>query len=146
MKPYTLLLLSALACAPGETPAVMTEADKALLEQVRAKESEKAQLLANPDRFIDPGKWQGHDKGIFNRYTKATSIDFKNNSHFDVEDIEGQITYKDTTGNTLATVQFKATGRLRACEETTLTVVAGEISGKATKAIIRVEKLRILGG
>lgn len=143
---YALLLLAVLACAPGEAPAVMTEADKALLEQVRAKETEKSQLLSDPSRFIDPGQWQRHDKGIFNQYTKATSIIFRNNSHFDVEDIEGTITYKDTSGTTLATVPFKATGRLRAGEKVTMPVVAGEISGKATKALIQVEKVRILGG
>lgn len=117
--------------------------DKALLEQ--ARESAKMQLLQTPSNFIIPGKWDNYDKGIINTYTKATAIEFTNNSVFDVDEITGSMTYKDADGNTIATVPFTATGTIRSAQSLKLPVTAGEISGNAEKAAIIVERVHIIG-
>jgi len=119
--------------------------DKALLEQVKARESAKMQLLQTPSRFIIPGKWDNYDKGILNTYSKATAIEFTNNSVFDVDEITGTMTYKDVSGNTIATVPFKTTGTIRAAQSIKLSVIAGEVSGNSQKALILVERVHIIG-
>lgn len=119
--------------------------DKMLLESVKARESAKMQLLQKPANYIVPGEWDSYDKGIINRYTKATTIRFTNNSAFDVDEITGSMKYATADDTIIATVPFTATGTLRAGQTLKLPVAAGEVSGSATKAVITVERVHIIG-
>lgn len=151
--PYLLaLFVGIVACDTGRAPPPdnrtekITREEKELLEKMKAKEKAKADLMATPSRFIDGGGWDSYDKGIINDYTRATAIEFTNRSDFDVADIQGKITYITAKGKELATVPFTATGEVRAQGQAKLRVDAGEISGKASKARVEVERVRIIGG
>lgn len=144
MKRWTIGVMSLMIVIVMITGCQSKE-DKALLEQVKARESAKMQLIQTPSNFIIPGAWDRFDKGIINTYTKATAIQFTNNSVFDVDEITGSMTYADVSGNTMATVPFTATGTIRAGQSLKLPVEAGEISGKAEKAVIKVERVHIIG-
>lgn len=126
------------------TPTV-SEADKALLERMKAKEAVRAQLQSTPSHFIHGGPWENHDKGIIHSYTKATAIEFSNDSDFDVSDLEGNITYVSGEGATLGMVPFTAQGEVPAGRKAKLPVTAGEITGKADKAQVTVARVRIHG-
>lgn len=132
-----LLIVTMFGCQSKE--------DKALLQRVKEREAAKSQLLQSPSKFIMPGKWDVLDKGIINTYTKATAIEFTNNSTFDVDEITGSIAYMDATEKVMATVPFTATGTIRAGQSVKLPVQAREITGKARKASIRVERVHIIG-
>jgi hypothetical protein len=131
------------ACNKGNTPAMISQEDKELLERVKAKEREREQLRTTPARFIQTGQWERFDKGIINTYTRATSVVFTNNSQFDVADIRGKISYLNGQEQEMATVPFKATGELPAGQTLKLNVSAGEISGGASTARIAVESVRV---
>lgn len=138
-------VLLAGACDKKDTPALISQEDKELLERIKAKEKSKLDLQEFPDKFIEPGQWKRFDKGIINDYTRATAIIFTNKSQFDVSDIQGKITYIDVNGQDMATVPFKAHGEVRAGSAVELEVTAGEISGAAHTGKIKVEKVRIRG-
>jgi hypothetical protein len=144
MKRYVIVVTSLMMVIIMMTGCQSKE-DKALLEQVKARESAKTQLIQTPSNYIIPGTWDRFDKGIINTYTKATSIQFTNNSIFDVDEITGTMTYADDNGKMMAEVPFTATGTIRAGQSLKLPVTAGEISGKAKKAIIKVERVHIIG-
>lgn len=133
------------ACDKKDAPALISQEDKELLERIKSKEKAKADLQQFPAKFIEPGKWKRFDKGIINDYTRATAIEFTNNSQFDVSDIKGKITYIDTNGQDMATVPFSAHGEVRAGASVELEVTAGEISGAAHTGRIVVNKVRIHG-
>ncbi len=127
------------------TASCQSKEDKALLEQVKTREAAKIQLIQKPARYIIPGLWDRFDKGIINRYTKATAIVFTNNSVFDVDEITGSMVYKTDDDKVLATVPFTASGTIRAGQSLKLPVTAGEVSGQASKAAIVVERVHIIG-
>lgn len=158
MKPYMLwsaLLVScfltgcdkllAMGLDKKDTPALISQEDKELLERIKAKEKARAELEATPSQFIESGQWERFDKGIINDYTRATSMYFTNNSQFDVSDIAGKITFLSADGEEMATVPFRAHGEVRAGTTAKLEVTSGEISGAAHKARTVVEKIRIHG-
>ena len=119
--------------------------DKALLDKIKTREAAKMQLIQKPASYIIPGEWDSFDKGLINNYTKATAIVFTNNSMFDVDEITGSMTYKSTDDKVLATVPFMASGTIRTGQTIKLPVKAGEITGKAEKALIVVGKVHIIG-
>lgn len=130
-----------------KAPALLVSAeDKALLDKMKAREEAKQAMKQTPNRFIKAGDWDRYDKGIFNRYTRATAIEFTNNSNFDVANISGSITYIGQSGQEMATVPFHAQGDLPAHESEKLQVSAGEISGSASHARVEVQWVRIIGG
>ncbi len=131
------------ACDKKDTPALISQEDKELLARIKAKEKARTDLEAFPSKFIETGQWRRFDKGIINDYTRATAIEFTNNSQFDVSDIEGAVTYLDSSKQEMATVPFRAQGEVRAGSSLELEVTAGEISGAATSARITVKKVRI---
>lgn len=158
MKPYMLWLtllvslsltgcekLLAMGLDKKDTPAIISQEDKELLERIKAKEKARIDLETNPSQFIEPGSWERFDKGIINDYTRATSMQFTNNSQFDVSDLSGKITFLSEDGTEMATVPFRAQGEVRAGTTTKLEVTSGEISGAAHSARIVVEKIRIRG-
>ncbi len=147
---FGIFACDAAALAPKadkpESRVSITRAEKDVLDKLKAREEAKASLMANLARYIQGGKWKSRDKGIINDYTRATAIEFSNQSEFDITDLEGQITYIDKGGKVLATVPFTAKGELRANAQAELKVDAGEISGKAPTARFEVKKVRIIGG
>jgi hypothetical protein len=148
-----LLLALTAACAGNDSTAKkepetfsISKEDKALLDKLKAKEQEKADLLAKPAKYIKGDKWDKMDSGIINTYSKAVAVEFTNTSQFDVSDIEGKITYSNDKGEEMATVPFKAEGDVRAGETKKLKVTAQEITGAAKTGKVVVEKVRVLGG
>ncbi|GEM_PF-6869837 len=121
----------------------ISEEDRKILEEVKAKEQAKQDILANPSNYIEPGQWSKYDKGIVNRYTQATAIEFTNNSQFYVRNITGNITFFSESGDELGTVPFSATGELAPDETATLEVSSGEITADANKANINVTSVRV---
>lgn len=98
------MLVATLVAAACGTAQEITQEDRLLLDKLKAREQSKADLLSNPSRYISGGEWNGYDKGIINDYIRATSIEFTNQSDFDVDRIEGKITYLRGDGSELATV------------------------------------------
>ena len=145
MRPFAICLLLALSACESKTPppAEVSSEDRALLEKMKARETARANLELNPSQYVTPGKWDRFDKGIINDYTKATAIEFSNNSEFDVSDIQGKVTYLDEDAAEMATVPFSAPGDLGAHARAKFKVSAGEISGKADSARIVVERVRV---
>lgn len=129
--------------APGAE--ILSAEDRALLEQVKAREKAKAELQASPWRFIEANRWEFFDKGIINSYTRLTAVEFTNRSSFDISDLQGKVTYFNAQDVEMATLPFTAKGELRAGQTAKLKVTAGEITGKASKARITVERLRVIG-
>lgn len=107
------------------------------------KSASRARLESSPSSYIHAGRVYTHDKGIINTYTRATSVEFRNSSEFDVTDISGKITYVASSGAEMAVVPFKASGELQAGATTMLSVSAGEISGGAAKVNVHVEHVRV---
>jgi hypothetical protein len=140
-----LLSVVAVACDKGNVPAVISQEDRELLAKIKAKEKAKADLVADPSRYVDAGTWDLMDRGFFNSYSRATAVQMKNNSQFDISDIQGKLTYLNGKGEEMATVPFRAEGDLRAGEAKKLKVAAGEITGAAKRARITVESVRVLG-
>ncbi|MBL9102321.1 MAG: hypothetical protein JNL82_15255 [Myxococcales bacterium] len=130
--------------AKNVSPLISQE-DRELLEKMKAREKARADLNAEPSRFIKPGKWDFYDKGIINSYTRATAIEFTNTTEFDVRDMHGKITYIGKDDRELATVPFSAKGELRAGQTAKLKVEASEITGSAHKGKIHIERLSIDG-
>jgi uncharacterized lipoprotein YmbA len=154
--------LSMVGCAKSDTPVLMTAEDKAILEQVKkngimtpedkavieqvkAKEAARSALEASPGKFITGKSPTTRDSGFLTSYTSATTITFTNTSQFDVTDIEGHITYSDDQGNEMGALPFKATGELPKGSTQKLQVTSGEIAGRASKAQVVVERIRIRG-
>ena len=126
------------------SPLVSAE-DRALLEKVKAREREREALLSNPSVYIDPGTWSSYDKGIINTYTHVRSINFKNNSQFDVYDIRGYLVLLRKDDSELARIPFVAAGDLRAGEEKKMSVKASEVTGSSPSARITIESVKVRG-
>ena len=107
------------------------------------KGAERSKLETAPWLYITTLRWNNYDKGIINTYSRATSLEFRNTSEFDVTDISGKLTYVGAGGAEMAVVPFKATGELQAGASTMLPVSAGEISGGAATVTVRVEHVRV---
>ena len=134
------------ACDHRDAPAVMTNDDKALLDEVRTRRAERMQLTAHPGTFIGvSGKWDKVDRGIINDYSQATAITFANTSHFDVSSIVGKLTYLDAHGREVATVPFVADGQVDAGATKKLSVKAGEVTGAAEQLSVIVEHVTVHG-
>ena len=131
--------------APESEPTVATISaeDKQLLETLKAKEKARSELQTSPDKFIKAGQWSKYDKGIINDYSKATSIEFTNMSQFDVSGIEGHLRYFGADNREIATVPFKADGQVLAGATTRLPINAGEVSGNAQGARVKVERVHV---
>jgi len=126
--------------------SVISREDRELLDKMKAREQAKAQLAAQPSLFVSGGNPDVVDRGLIDTYTLTRAIEFENSSDFDVADISGKITYKDKGEAEMAIVPFTASGELRAGQTAKLKVKSREITGRAYKAQIHVERLRILGG
>ena len=136
---------SALLTNGSSSPAVplVSEADRAALEALKAKERERAELSSTPSRYIEAGRATVYDAGIINTYSRVTSIEFKNSSSFDVTDIRGRVALLRSDGSELASVPFVASGELRAGEGKTLAVTSNQVSGGSSRTRAVVESVHI---
>lgn len=137
------LSLGLSACTPKPGTVVISAEDKVFLDKMKQREQARTDLRLTPSKYIKGVDWVRYDKGIINDYTRATAVEFTNNSDFDVTDIQGKITYLSPASVEMATVPFTASGELPAGAQANLLVNAGEISGRATKAIVTVELVRV---
>jgi len=137
------LFLGLTACAPKPQTAVVSIEDKLFLDKMKQRENSRADLRLTPDKYIKGVDWRRYDKGIINDYTRATAVEFVNNSDFNVTEIRGKIKYLSPSFVEMATVPFTATGELPAGSRARLPVSAVEISGSATNAKVTVESVRV---
>ncbi len=122
---------------------VVSAEDRALLERLKAKEKAKKELLRVPSRFIGADNYESVNRGLINNYTRADAVTFSNRSQFDVSDIRGKIHYLRSDGSVIAAVPFKASGNLRSGETKRMEITAAEITGRAPKAKLLIEKVRL---
>ena len=137
------LFLGLLACAPKPGTVAISVEEKVFLDKMKQREDARADLRLTPDKYIKGVDWRRYDSGIFNDYTRATAVEFANNSDFDVTEIRGKITYLSASFVEMAIVPFTASGELPAGARAKLSVSAGEISGRATNAKVTVESVRV---
>jgi hypothetical protein len=136
---------SAILTTRSSTPSVplVSDADRAALEALKAKERERAELTSTPSRYIEAGKASVYDAGIINTYSQVTSIEFKNASSFDVTDIKGHVSLLRSDGSELASVPFVASGELRSGESKVLNVSSNQVSGGSSKTRAVVESVHV---
>lgn len=136
-----------LACEPGSYPIAcgISAEDRAVLERVKAREAGRLELQLNPARRIQGNNFTTLDSGIFDTYTRLATIEFTNDSEFDVSNIVGHVTLTTKDGRELGTVPFKAEGYVYAGQKAQLEVKSGELKGKGEQVRVRVELVHIWG-
>jgi hypothetical protein len=124
------------------SPLLLTPDDRALLDLLRARESDRARLKASPGDFIR-GKVQGtQDNGFFDSRTRAKTIEFKNTSGFDVSDLKGHIKFSEGDRE-LGSVPFGTSEAVNAGESAVLDVTSGELTGKGNRADVVIDSVHV---
>jgi hypothetical protein len=121
----------------------LTQADRALLDLIGARESARTRLRGHPGDFIH-GEVDGtQDRGFLDNRTRAKTMKFENTSGFDVSSISGHITFRSEDGRELGSVPFVASGVVFAGDSAVLEVTSGELTGKGAAAQVVVESVHV---
>jgi hypothetical protein len=123
----------------------ITAEERAVLERAKAREASRNALATAPGSLISAAKPNKKERGLVNTYTKVTSIEFSNNSPFDVSDITGYVKFTASNGSEIGRVPFTASGDVNAGATQTLEVTSGEVTGKAEDIEVAVESVHIRG-
>jgi len=99
-------------------------------EQKAAAEA-RADVLANPGKYLKASDPRTYDKGIINSYRQLVGLTVLNTSKFPLTNVTGTVTWM-SGGATLGTTPFQITGSIAPGQSESFTQAAGTLSAPTT--------------
>ena len=96
-------------------------------------EKQKADIRANPNRYLEASNFTTYDEGFINHYRQLVGVSMLNKSPYSLTNIRGDVEWLTDNGDRLASMPFSLSGAIPSGDSKRFTTKEGTLTNGTAK-------------